>query len=235
LLNYLNQNSGALTVIFTGVVSLSTVVYAVLTAKLVKETRRMRQAQTEPKIQVVIKPRDEWINIVHIYIRNIGLGPAYDISFNVSAEAGGEGAQALIDDFTKANFFLIGLKYLGPGQEIVPGYSQITKDFDQKIKSILVFTVQYRDATNNKYQETFRIDFSEFKGLKQLGKPHLYAIAQLLEKIQSDFHNLATGFNRIKADIYNSADREVEQKELEEHFNKLKEESEKTKELDSGS
>ena len=232
MFNYLNQNSGALTVIFTGVVTLSTVVYAVLTAILVTETRKMRQAQTEPKVQVIVKPWDEWINIVHIYVRNIGLGPAYNISFNASAEAGGEGAQALIADFTKANFFRIGLKYLGPGQEIAPGYSQMTKEFDKKVESILVFTVQYQDATGKKYQESFRIDFSEFKGLTRIGKPHLYAIAQHLEKMQSDFHNLATGFKRVQADIYNSEDREEEQKELEEHFNKLKEE---TKELNSGS
>lgn len=57
-----------------------------------------------------------------------------------------------------------------------------------------------------------RLDFSEFKGRTQIGKPHLYAIAQHLEKIQKDFHNLATGFKRIKADIYNNEEREQEKR-----------------------
>jgi len=60
MLEFLNQNAGALTVIFTTVVTLSTGVYAILTAMLVAGTRSMRQAQTEPKIEVTIRPRDEF-------------------------------------------------------------------------------------------------------------------------------------------------------------------------------
>lgn len=221
MLEFLNQNSGALTVIFTAVVTLSTVVYAVLTAVLVAETRRMRQAQTEPKLEVVIKPREEWVSLIHVYVRNIGLGPAYDISFEVSAEKGGDGAQALMDDFTKAHFFGTGLRYLGPGQERVSGFSQMTEKADQKIESVLVFAVRYRGATGKQYQEKFWLDFSEFKGHTQIGKPPLNAIAQHLEKIQEDFHNLVSGRTRIKADVYDNEDREQERKEREEHRNEL--------------
>ena len=214
-------------VIFTGVVTLSTVVYAILTALLVAETRRMRQAQTEPRVEVIIKPREEWISLIHVYIRNIGLGPAYDISFDISAESGGEGAEALIEDFTRAQFFKTGLRYLGPGQEMVSDYSQITEKFEQKIESVIIFVVQYRSTTGKHYKERYRLDFSEFKGRTQIGKPHLYAIAQHLEKIQQDFNRLATGFNRIKADVYNSEDREKERKEWEEHREQLIAESKK--------
>ena len=176
----------------------------------------MRQVQTEPKIEVTVKSREEWISFLHAYVRNIGLGPAYDITFHIAAETESEGARALIEDFTKANFFQTGLKYLGPGQEAVSGYTRTTEKFEEKIVSILIFTVCYRGATGQSYQEKFRIDFSEFKGQRQLGKPHLYAIAQSLEKIQTDIHNLATGFHRIKADVYNREDRELEREEWEE-------------------
>jgi hypothetical protein len=54
-----------------------------------------------------------------------------------------------------------------------------------------------------------------------MGKPHLYVIAQHLEKIQKDFHHLSTGFKRIKTDVYSSEDREQERKEWEEHRNQL--------------
>ncbi len=228
MLNFLNQNSGALTVIFAAVVTLSTVVYAVLTAVLVAETRKMRQAQTEPKVEVVIKPREEWIGLVHVYVRNIGPGPAYEITFDIKAESGGNGAQALIDDFTKARFLKTGLRYLGPSQEVASDYSPMTEKFDEKIESVLIFDVKYRSATQRTFEERFRIDFSEFKGRTQIGKPHLYAIAQHLETIQQDFHHLATGFRRIKADIYDSEDRESEEKEWEERHTSLAAESKKT-------
>ena len=38
--------------IFTGVVAISTVFYAILTCKLVSETKRMRKFQTEPRVVV---------------------------------------------------------------------------------------------------------------------------------------------------------------------------------------
>jgi len=47
--------------IFSALVAVSTMVYAVLTWKLVSETKKMREAQTEPKISVSIQPREEWI------------------------------------------------------------------------------------------------------------------------------------------------------------------------------
>ncbi len=225
---FLNQHSGALTVIFSAVVTVSTVVYAVLTAVLVAETRRMRRAQTEPKLEVVTKARDEWIALIHVYVRNIGLGPAYDISFDIYAESGGEGAQALIDDFTRANFLRAGLKYLGPGQELVSGYSQMTERYEQKIESALMFVVRYRSAAGRTCQENFRLDFSEFKGRTQIGRPHLYTIAQNLEKIQKDIHHLTTGFRRIRADVYNSEDREKERKQWEEHRKHRAEKSEES-------
>lgn len=75
----------------------------------------MRQAQTEPKVEVVIKSREAWISLIHVSVRDIGLEPAYGISFDIAAEKGGEGVQALIEDFTRANFSNTGLSYLGPG------------------------------------------------------------------------------------------------------------------------
>lgn len=228
MLNFLNQNSGVLTLIFTAVVALSTVVYAILTAVLAAETRRMRQAQTEPKVEIVIKPREEWINLVHASVRNIGLGPAYNISFSIKVESGGEGAQALIDDFTRAYFFKTGLKYLGPGQEVMSDYSRMTGKFNEKIESVLIFGVKYESATRRTFEERFRIDFSAFKGRTQIGKPHLYTIAQHLDKIQQDFHHLATGFSRIKADIYDTADREKERMEWEENGDSFVAEGKKT-------
>jgi hypothetical protein len=227
MLEFLNQNSGVLTVIFAGVVTLSTVVYAVLTGLLVAETRRMRQAQTEPRVEVIIKPREEWINLIHVYVRNIGLGPAYEISFDISAEAEEEGAKALIQDFTRTQFFITGLRYLGPGQEVISDYSQMTEKFEAKIKSVLILVVRYKSATGKDYVDRYRIDFSEFKERTQIGKPHLYAIAQHLEKIQQDFSRLATGFNRIKADVYNSEDREKEKKEWEERREQITKKSKK--------
>jgi hypothetical protein len=71
-------------------VTISTVVYSILTGKLVSETTKMRQVQTEPKIEITIKPFDFAINIVRLHVRNIGLGPAINVTFNMKVISGGK-------------------------------------------------------------------------------------------------------------------------------------------------
>jgi len=215
MLEFLNQNSGALMVVFTAVVTLSTVVYAMLTGKLVSETRLMRRAHTEPRVEVVVKPREEWVNLVSLHVRNIGLGPAYDISFQFDADSGAAGAEKLIRDFTETAFLKQGMRYLGPGQEAISNYSGMHEMFEEKIQAVLRVVVRYRNATGIEHEETYRLDFSEFRGLSRLGRPHLYTIAQSIEKIQKDLQNLASGFRKLRVDVYTEEDRTREQQEWE--------------------
>lgn len=212
-LDFLNKNSGALTVIFTAVVTLATAVYAVLTYVLVKETRLMRQVQTEPKIEITARSMEIAIHILRLHVRNIGLGPALNVKFKPRVIQGGESAVALLEDFTKTNFFEVGLAYFGPGQEHFSSYTQMTKNHEGKIATVIAFEIDYESCTGVKYHEVLHIDMSEHKGAYQLGKPHLYAIAQSLEKLQRDVGHIVSGFKRIRADVFTASDREVEEEE----------------------
>lgn len=213
LLEFLNKNSGALTVLFTAVVTVATAVYAALTWVLVKETRMMREVQTEPKLQVTVSSLDFAIHIVRLHVRNVGLGPALNVTFKPKVLAGGQSAEKLLAEFTDVNFFSVGLKHFGPGQERVSAYTQLTEDHDGKMASVLAIDVTYSSATGKNYSDSLVVDMSELKGGYQLGKPHAYAIAQSLEKMQKDINHLTTGFHRIKANIYTSEDRAEESAE----------------------
>lgn len=215
MLEFLNENSGGLMVLFTAIVTFSTVVYAFLTARLASETRRMRQAQTDPRIEVVVKPREEWINFLNLYVRNIGMGPAFDLTFEFHADASPKGAEMLIRDFTESAFLKKGLRYLGPGQEVESNVSGIHEGFDEKIEAVLRLIVRYRNASGRQNQETFHLDFSEFRGLSRLGKPHLYSMAQSLEKIQRDIGHIASGFRKLRVDVFTEEDRTREHDEIE--------------------
>lgn len=220
VLDFLNTNSGALTVLFTGVVTISTVVYSILTGKLVSETTKMRQVQTEPKIEVTIKPFDFAINIVRLHVRNIGLGPAINVTFNLKTISGGQIAQTLVDEFAKANFLKIGLKYFGPGQERYSHYTQLTQQYNEKIESVLVIEISYQSTTGVKYLEQSVIDMSELKGAYQLGTPNLYSMAKSLEKIQKDISHIVSGHKKISAQIYTAEDRQKEKEDLREFIEK---------------
>lgn len=213
ILDYLNKNSGAFTVIFTAVVTAATAVYAILTYVLVKETRLMRQVQTEPKIEITAKSLDVAIHILRLHIRNIGLGPALNVRFTPKVVVGNEAAKGLIREFTETNFFKVGLSYFGPGQERLSSYTQLTQNHEGKLESVIAFDVEYESTTGKKYKETLLIDMSEHKGAYQLGKPHMYSIAQSLEKLQKDIGHIVSGFKRIRADVFTAEDREAEAEE----------------------
>jgi hypothetical protein len=150
------------------------------------------------------------------------LGPALQITFNPKVLAGGDGGKTLLDELTETNFFRTGVSYLGPGEERYSHYTQMHEDHDAKVASVLAFDVSYRSATNETYSETLVIDMSERKGSYQLGKPHLYSIAQSLEKLQKDLGHVVSGFKRIRADVYTSDDRTEEKKAMREQLEKAR-------------
>jgi hypothetical protein len=104
VISFLNQNSGALTVLFTAVVTLATVVYAALTAVLVIETRKLRLVQTEPRIEITVDSLDFSVHIVRLCIRNIGEAPAKNVTFEPLLLEGGEVGQSLMSEFLTPNF-----------------------------------------------------------------------------------------------------------------------------------
>lgn len=218
IIDFLNMNSGALNVVFTGVVTVATAVYAALTWKLVTETRLMREVQTEPKLAVTLRSIDEAIHIVRLHFRNIGQGPALKVKFTPRVDVGNEISSALLEEFTKPNFFKTGLAYFGPGQERISMYTQLHENHDAKLSTVLAFDVEYESVTGKKYRDTLMVDLSEYKGTHQLGKPHLYSLAQSLEKLQKDFERLAGGGKRLKADVYTAEDRARERAEHEERI-----------------
>lgn len=229
MIEWIQNNEAAASLIFSAVVALSTVVYAVLTALLVFETRRMRRAQTDPKLVAHVEPREEFVNFGHLYVRNIGLGPAFNVSFDLKPKSSGKGAQMLIDDFCKSRFLLTGLEYLGPGQHLQSNYTAFNRDYQDKIKAILEVTIKYRNAVGQKFTDICTIDISEFEGRGGLGKPHLYSIAQSLEKLEKDISSLTTGFRKLKVDSYDHEDRERDHKEWEKMHEEIQQKSTTTK------
>ena len=205
-----NKNAGFIGLVFSLVVTVATVVTACLNARLVSETRRMREAQTEPHIQVTYKIRDEWINLLDVSIRNIGLGPAYDISFELRSEAINEEKNDLIASLERLNCFSKGLAYLGPDQDFSSFWTNLTDSHSSKLETRVEVICRYRNATNVNYTIPCVLDLSELKGISRIGEPALYKISKQMESIAKNIDHLASGYNRLKVDGYSQADRDAE-------------------------
>ena len=221
LLEFLNQNSGAFAVVFSAIVAIATIVYAILTWELVSETKKMRESQTEPKVSVTIQPREEWINFIDMVIQNIGLGPAYNIKFEVSPDF----------EYTKGGFLSNlgfiknGLGYLSPNQKLQFFLTSLSENFEVKTKKPFKIKVTYQNSLGKKYEDVYIIDFSQLIGLSQLGEPPLYKIAKNIDDIRKDIHNLSTGFNRLKVIRYTKEEVEKETKQMLEQYKKQEKEN----------
>ncbi len=220
LVEFLNENSGAFAVIFSAVVAIATIVYAILTWKLVSETRKMREAQTELKVSVTIQPREEWINLIDMVIQNIGLGPAYNIKFEINPDFEYMKGKFL----SELGFMKNGLKYLAPNQKLQ--FFLTIENFEEKTKKPFEIRVTYQNSIGKTYKDVYMIDFSQLIGLSQLGEPPLYKIAKNVEEIKKDIHHLSTGFHKIKVIMYTKEDVEEERKQLLERFKQPKKEDE---------
>ncbi len=221
-LEFLNQNSGAFVIIFSAIVAIATVVYALLTWRLVSETKRMREVQTEPKISIIAQPREEWINFVDMIIQNIGFDTAYNIKFKIDPDFEYRDGKFLSD----LGFMKKGLAYLAPNQGLRFFLTSMVEKFEEKIDRPFEFEVIYENSIGKNFKETYSIDFSELVGLSQVGEPPMYKIVKNLEKLQDSLSKIASGFRKIKVITYTPKDIEEENKQLLEQLEQAKKDKE---------
>lgn len=227
LLEFLNQISGALTIVLdflnqnsAAVIAIATIVYAFFTGKLVLETRRMREAQTEPKVWAYIQPKEGSINFIMMIVENMGLGPAYNIKFKVDPDFEYEKGKVLSD----LGFVKDGWNYLSPKEKLPPLFlTNMSEDFEEKSKKSFNINITYEDNSGKIHENTCPINFSSLIGLNQLGDLPLEKIANNIENIKKDFDNLSTGVIKVKVIRYTKEEKEKEKeiKQLEEEKQQL--------------
>jgi len=216
MIQFLKEYQELITLLFTITVGISTIVYAYLTAKLVGETKRMRKSQTDPEISVSLVQNENSIIFIDLVIENIGLGPAYNIKFEV------------IKDFKLSNrmlsevgFIKNGISYFSPKQSMKLWVASFKEDKELAEKYIEI-KVTYSNTLTEKFTKIFILNFSQFSFFTQLGTPPLIKIADSIELIEKKLENLTTGFKKIKVDTYNSDDREREKQKILKEYDEYK-------------
>lgn len=184
--------------LFSTIVTFSTLIGAVLTVLLLRETRRMRQAQTDPKIDISYEVREEFIAHVDIVVRNIGLGGGYDLRFEAEPVTADDETRTLLAELFKINFVRSGMRYLSPGQQARSFFTNVSEDYRRKLNSAFKVVVRYRNDQGREFSDEYCIDFSELIGLRRVGEPPLHKMAKSLEALQDDVHALAGGSPRSR-------------------------------------
>ena len=210
MIKFLNENSGAFSVLFSFVVMVSTVVYALLTWFLVRETKKLRKAETDPNISIYLEPEEQWISLMDLVIQNNGRGAAYDIRFKITPDF-----ECRKGEFLSANSFMQHMRYMAPGQRLRFFLASAVDVLPRETGKAFKITASYRSVAGQTYQEEFDLDFEHFRGMVTIGKSPIYKIADVLEKIQKEWDHIASGFRRLKVEVWDQADLEKEREEYE--------------------
>ena len=218
MFDIINNNSSIITLFFSFVVAISTVVYSILTASLVKETKIMRKSQTEPEIIVYVEPSQEWINIMNIHIKNIGNGAASNICFKIINDYVDTKGRI----FSETDYIKNGIKFLAPQGDYCSLFDNVVgKDFSKKNEMRLDLIVKYENRSNH-YTNEYSIDLSQYSGLLRVGSTSIYSIGKSLEKIEKNFDKItrAISSNRICVQTITEKQARKEEKEWMESMQK---------------
>ena len=207
MLDWIIQNSGAVTLAFTGVVTLSTVCYAYLTWALVAETKKMRQVQTEPKVVAGFGVERQIMTPYYVktsaflYIRNIGLGPAFNISVEKRQETEKLKEQPLLEKLSEAPFLNTGVNYLGPGQHLRHSFYYSREEVKERIDVAVAVRIKYKSAANKEYADDYTLEMGDLKDYLMLGESPLESIAEDMGKIQKNTKYLNNDFRELKSSL----------------------------------
>jgi len=166
----LNQS---LTLLFSGIVAISTVVYAVLTSKLVKETRASRLIQITPDVQLYFEKAETETHFVYFIIENFGLGIASDVKFKIIKDFNKYDIEKL--RLSNMGSFKHGIRHFYQKQRFKYFFTSLLENYEDKINDWLEIEVSYRDINNKKYHRNFCLRIDEILGTgKMLNPPDSY-------------------------------------------------------------
>lgn len=221
MFHFLNNNSGSIIAVLTFVLAIITGIYAYLTWKMVNETKRMREIQSEPNISVYFKSKDEYIGFIDLIIRNIGRGPAFNIKLSVSPDFQYSDRM----NISELNLFKNGIHHLAPDQQISFFLNSLPAMIEKKLCMRFDISVKYEDTVGNGFQNSYNIDLNELMGIRRVGEPPLKKISDQLDKMKDAMEKMFSYSPQLKVITYTKKDIDDE----EERIKKLIEEDEQKK------
>lgn len=205
LLGFFRGYEPLISLAFAGVVAVCTIVYVLLTLRLLSETARMRKVHTDPCVDFTI--RSSTRGFFDACVKNIGNGPAYNVRFDVVAKNDTPATVTAMDRLGKFNFIRNGIAYLSPDQQMD---AYFTNAYDDKAKAWDVcfdVLVEYQGRNRQKHKECFTVDLSEqFGGSCLVEDDYLKEMSKELKKVASQLAGLTTGRSTIKVQLIKPVD-----------------------------
>ncbi|MFA4950160.1 hypothetical protein [Brevundimonas sp.] len=177
--------------------AIATIVLAVVTALLAKETKRLSDATSEPMVVVTLESNPHSLMHMDLIAQNTGTGTAYEI--RVSSNPPFE----LDDDQKELPVPLQNISVLKPGQLISSYICEYAKLEGRRFE----ICVSWSRKPGSAKRETLKYDLNlaDFASLVRLGTPHEETVSKSLKSLAEHFRKFANG--RLKVDSFDSRDR----------------------------
>jgi hypothetical protein len=181
----------ALTLVFSGLVAASTIVYACLTGSLVAETRRLRRIQTDAKLGISVVESQWAFGFVDLFIRNFGGGAALDVRFEIVETEREKGDTDILNALRSLGLIQKGMDYWPPGHEYRSFLVNIIGGNRPEMPDTYVhLRVTYASASGEKHADCYPIDLAHLWNRTRLGNPHFETMARELELIRKALEKL---------------------------------------------
>lgn len=186
MFDVLNDNAGALQAVFAFFVALSTIAYVVLTRSLVRETAKLRKAETDPKV-VVYLDIPEFTRLLNVVVVNIGQGPAYDVSFQFSRDV-----QDIDGNVLAEVGFFRGIPFFPPNQTMQTILGTTLQLMGKTKLEPVTATVMYRSSDHTWFSEPFVLSTAIYDNLMVTGEAPVKVLTDALGKTTDAINKVAT-------------------------------------------
>ncbi len=180
LLDFLNQNNGAIQVVSTIVLVMITGFYAWQTRRTVETMNTVDERRNRPRVSVYIKQQEDWLNIVDLVIANYGNESARNLTFSLDGEL-----SLMREDEKLSGLGMIknGIKELSPQRERSTRLLTLIGRVEELEEKEIKIAVNYEDSGQRReFSDSFVLDFKSLTE-HQLGRTPLFSIAENVQKM----------------------------------------------------
>jgi hypothetical protein len=184
---FLKTTEGAslTTALSTVVLTITTMVYAWLTAILAKENKLLRKAGTEPQMVAYLSTHPKIAGPLNLTLANVGQGPAFEVSFRVSVGA---------DEFPKRQIKLhppeVPLTVVPQGEQYQTLFGLGWDLLAPPRLPPFVVEVTYRDLKKRQHVESHTIDVRQFEGLTRINDDPQRDLVNELKEVTRELRRL---------------------------------------------
>lgn len=218
IITYLNDNAGAVTALATVALLLVTGWYAYTTQALLREAKHSRLQASEPRVVGYLRAHEVLPNIVQLCVSNLSGAPAVSVSATILKITEWPTKFSLheskiLRDLTFLRSMETVKLDVGIGHELFRDKKGAEFEIDIRFSSI--------DGRSFTFKNILRVDSVVGGNFKVYGVDD---IARRLKDI-SDTLKSFNGLARLKVEIYDANDREVEAKMRREYYESLQDET----------